>query len=365
MLLKLRLGSGCLLYESLDLLSACFCSLECCHECFELRLLSTERRRKLCMLFFSLRTLLCPGEPAAYTLLLFLQCSVISCTQLCAFLVTRDQPLKKPDDLRHRSLTALRLLHVDKQHIALVAKDPAYVLPQARADFIMLALQLQRHFPEPVLQLLERLRVEKFAEYFFAVFGGCEQQFQEIALRDHRDLRELVAVDPHDIDDCPVDVFLLRDHSPVRIAELCVRFRQREALAALLRPPVFGTALHGVFLSRIHKHELDFRRRVGVCILRTEHVRFSAAAAGFAVKRERYRIEYSRLACAGVAGYQVKAARSELLEVEFGPAGVRSECRHHKFQRSHLCSSSPQISAASFPTSSDCSSDIGALFCSS
>ena len=365
MLLKLRLGSGCLLYESLDLLSACFCSLECCHECFELRLLSTERRRKLCMLFFSLRTLLCPGEPAAYTLLLFLQCSVISCTQLCAFLVTRDQPLKKPDDLRDRRLPAPCALHINKQHIALVAKDPAYVLPQARADFIMLALQLQRHFPEPVLQLLERLRVENPAEYFFAVLGGCEQQFQEIALRDHRDLRELVAVDPHDVDDRPVDVLLLRDHSPVRICELCVRFRQREALTAFLRPLVFGAALHGVFLSRIRKHELDFRRRIGVCILRTEHVRFSAAAAGFAVKRERYRIEYGRLARAGVAGYQVKAARSELFEVEFGPAGVRSECRHHKFQRSHLCSSSPQISATSFSTSSDCSSDIGALFCSS
>ena len=214
-------------------------------------------------------------------------------------------------------------------------------------------------------QLLERLRVENPAEYFFAVLGGCEQQFQEIALRDHCDLRELVAVDPHDVDDCPVDVFLLRDHSPVRIAELCVRFRQGKTLAAFLRPPVFGAALHGVFLSRIRKHKLDFRRRIEVCIFRTEHVRFSAAAAGFAVKRERYRIEYGRLARAGVAGYQVKAARSELLEVEFGPAGVRSECRHHKFQRSHSCSSSPQISAASFSTSADCSSDIGALFCSS
>ena len=175
------------------------------------------------------------------------------------------------------------------------------------------------------LQCLIVLGLEELSEDFLALLRVREQQLQEVALRDHRDLRELLVVDAEDLQNFPVDLPWLREHRAVRQPELRVRLLDRRATATLRRALVLRISLHGIVLPTVTEAHLDLRRGLRLRILRAQHAGGPVLARGLAEEGEGDRVEDRRLAGTGVACDEIEPALAELLHIDFCHALVGAE----------------------------------------
>ena len=175
------------------------------------------------------------------------------------------------------------------------------------------------------LQGLIMFGFEELPEDFLAFLRVREQQLQEVALRDHRDLRELLVIDAEDLEDLPIHLPRLREHRTVRQRELCVRLLDRRAAPALRRALVLRIPLHGIVLPAVTKAHLDLRRGLRLCILRAQHPGGPVLARGLAEKGEGDRVEDRRLAGTGVACDEIEPALAQLLHIDFCHALIGAE----------------------------------------
>ena len=175
------------------------------------------------------------------------------------------------------------------------------------------------------LQRLVVLRLEELPEDFLAFLRVREQQLQEVALRDHRDLGELLMIDAEDLEDLPVDLPRLREHRAVRQRELCVRLLDRRAAATLRRALVLRIPLHGIILPAVTEAHLDLRRGLRLRILRAQHAGGPVRARGLTEEGEGDRVKDRGLAGAGVARDEVEPTLAELLHIDFRHALIGSE----------------------------------------
>ena len=224
----------------------------------------------------------------------------------------------------------------------------------ARLTFAALDFQFQRLPLEFNLQFLELVRLEKLAENIDTLVRRRKQQLQKVALRNHRDLRELLAGHPDDT------VYRFRHRlvaayrtargphlaGGLGIIESRRRAFLRHALAAHLGAFVFGIAHHAVFPARIGESQVHECRGIGRRIQATEMLgvvtaRIAAAPARRPEKRKSNRIENRRLAGTRIARNQEEPARPELVQFYHGLFGIRAECGNHKPGRSHPLS--PQM----------------------
>ena len=125
--------------------------------------------------------------------------------------------------LRRREAAFLRLFEGQAEHVLLVEARPANVLIDAPARVRDLAEQPHGLVFQCVLQRLIPLRPEDPAEDLLPRLRVGLQQLQEIALRDHRNLHELLIINAEDVLDGIRDVSGLCDDPPVRIREFRVR----------------------------------------------------------------------------------------------------------------------------------------------
>ena len=274
-----------------------------------------------------------------------------------------DQLLQQGSRFPDRQRAVLCLFHLDAQNVVLVGLDAVDVLFQALADVVAFSFEVPRLALERLLQILIQLGLKNVPEDLLPVLRGREQQAQEIALRDHRDLHELLAVYSHDLMDRAVDVVQLCHDAAVGIAKFGFCDLRDRPLPPQFGPFISRAALYGIGLSRIGKLQLHLRGGAVFRVFGAEHGCVAVLAAGLAVQRERDRVEDRRLARAGIAGDEIQAAVAEIADVQYRLFRVRSERGHRQFQRSHL------LSSHTFPIrlfmNADWSSVIDWLFISS
>ncbi len=274
--------------------------------------------------------------------------------------VALDECFEQLHGLRERERALLRLLRLFAQHVLLGADDAADVLLHARARRLALAVQRVRAVLQAVLQHLIIARLENLAEYLLPVLGVRRQQLEEFALRDHGDLRELIAVEADDLRQFRVHLLRLVEHAAVRQMQLRFGLLLGHFAAALGRTLVFRISLDGVDLSAAGKRHFDVGRRFRRSVLGTEHGGIAVRAARRIVQRVRDRVENCRFTGARVTSDEVQALLSELFQFNFGVSGIRAERRQRQFQRSHA--SSLQMLVISLSANACCSSLIGAPF---
>ena len=80
-------------------------------------------------------------------------------------------------------------------------------------------------------------------------------------------------------------------------------------------------------------------------------------SAGLSIQRKGDGVKDGGLACAGIAGNQVKSAFPKTFQVQFDPLGIRTEGGDNQFDGSHCFSS--HIVSISFCVKASCSSLSG------
>ena len=173
-----------------------------------------------------------------------------------------------------------------------------------------------------------------------------EQKLHEVSLSYHGYLGELRPVYSKYLIYLRIHVLESRNRGAVRQEQGSVGILQRHSFASFLRPFIRRITFYQIGLPVIFEFKLDKGRGLFVRIFGTEHPAVPVRTARLSVQCECYRIEDGCLSCSRISGNKVKPLSSEKGEVYFNGRGVWPECRHGKFQRSHL---SPSINFSITP----------------
>ena len=309
-------------------------------------------------LLSGVRELLHPGETGGHVLLGRVQVVARAAKPLLRLRVPVDQLREERRRLRQGQLARAGLVQRGQR---LVPLDAAEVLVHAGPGGLALLLQPPGLALEPVLEHHVVPRPEQLAEDLLPRPGVRQQELEEVALGDHGDLGELVAVQPDQRDDGAVHLPALRDHTAVRQVQLRLRPLGGGAAAALGGADVLRAAADGVGLAPVGEDECNVGRRLRPGVLGAEHGRIARRAAGRAVERVGDRVEEGGLPCPGVARDQVQPLPPEPFQLQHGLTGVRPEGGQRQSQRSH--GSPSQISSISPRTKARCASPMGRPFC--
>ena len=240
-------------------------------------------------------------------------------------LVVRDDPLEQCQYVRRQHRPFMRLRELERKGTQRIRRRGLHIVLDGLPRILLFDEEPLRIAQDLQLQCLIVLGLEELSEDFLALLRVREQQLQEVALRDHRDLRELLVVDAEDLQDLPVDLPRLREHRAVRQPELRVRLLDRRATATLRRALVLRISLHGIVLPTVTEAHLDLRRGLRLRILRAQHTGGPVLARGLTEQSEGDRVEDRGLAGTGVARDEIKPAFAELLHIDFCHALIGSE----------------------------------------
>ena len=219
---------------------------------------------------------------------------------------------------------------------------------------------------EFVLQGAELIRLENLAENLLALIRRRDQQLHKVALRNHRNLRKLIAINANDSLHGRPNIFIFAHRTarrPLTAIRLGIVKRHRgrffrESLAARLGAHVFGIAHNAVFPARIFERQVDFGLCFGGGIHATELFCVVAVlSARTTEQRIHNRIENRRLAGARIARNQIEPALAELIQIDDGPLRIRPEGRNNQSGRSHL-------SPSQIPSIMPCMNSLSSAFIS-
>ena len=199
---------------------------------------------------------------------------------------------------------------------------------------------------QPVLQREIRPCAEHFAEDLLAALRAGREQLEEVALGDHRDLREARAVQAGDLRHACRDLLCLRHDGAVRQGEERVRVLHHRAAAAPGRALVFRAAAHRVCPAGAGERELHPGGRFRRCVLRAEHGGIARVAARLAVERVGDGIKNGCLAGAGIPADEIQSLGAQLRKGDLRPACVRPERGDRQVQRPHASPSHTSCTSA-------------------
>ena len=258
--------------------------------------------------------------------------------------------------LRRRILRLLRLIkphHSIHQLQRLASAAPELLLPPQRQlgrllrisiaayaaeelrrpplQLLAFLIFIQRLTLQPLLQALVELRMEQLAEDFAAFICIRIEEFAELSLRNHGDLRKLLIIQSQQLLHRPVHLARLGHRlTRIGIAQLCRRTLQRQAAAALGRTLILGVTPHDILLPTQAEGKLHERRHISSRILAAQHRSLTRTAARLAVQRVAQRIKDNRLACARIACNQVQPLLPQTRKIYLRPSGIRAEGTQHQ-----------------------------------
>ena len=297
-----------------------------------------------CILFQSPRLFL---EPPAFLRQLMQKCKQFR--SICPVPLFQRLPSFFP-------LRSYRLLRPGNRHLPDDFLAPGLVILQ-------LSIQRPICLPQLLLDSTVDPGMENARKYLFSFFGGCMKQTDVFALRDHRDLRKLIAVHAHDRPDLLIDLTDPAGHlTSIRQKQRRFRRHTRRRVCAVLIFPltearVCRTAADRIILPLILKRQFHPGFRVLRCILAAKHRAFSPGTARRPVERKRDRVKDRRFACPRIARDQ-EQTRPRPFEINLRHAPIRAKRRHCKQLRFHTRSSSSASSTMRARIVS-CSSVIG------
>ena len=173
--------------------------------------------------------------------------------------------------------------------------------------------------------------MEQLAEDFAAFICIRIEEFAELSLRNHGDLRKLLIIQSQQLLHRPVHLARFRHRLPrIGIAQLCRRTLQRQAAAALGRTLILGVTPHDILLPTQTEGKLHERRHIGSRILAAQHRSLTRTAARLAVQRVAQRIKDNCLACARIACNQVQPLLPQTRKIYLRPSGIRAEGTQHQ-----------------------------------
>ena len=281
--------------------------------------------------------------------------------RLLPALVLLNQRFQQPRRLLYRQRPRFGLAHLNAQHIIPVHAYPVDILRQAVSCCRALFIQPSRVTLQVFLQRLEELCFKNLAKDCLSFLRRRQKKLEKVSLSNHGNLHKLAAVDAHNVKNCGIHIPLPGQHPPVRIVQLGFRLLCGVSGSSGFRAKIFRVSPHGIGLPGVGKHQLNLCRHALFRVFRPEHVCFPGVAAGLAVQRIGDGVKNRGLARPRVSRDQVKPAAAQLVQIQHCPAGIRAECAHCQFNRSHRSSS--RAAAISSLIYSVCSSLMGWLFC--
>ena len=204
---------------------------------------------------------------------------------------------------------------------------------------LMLAVQSALARGQAFLEGLVAFGAEDAAEYIASLVGFRRKKFAEIALGDHDDAGELLAVDAEDADDGIADAFRTGDDRPVGHGERGVGVDLGHSFSPPALAFLRGPARYGVDAAAVFEFKLDARLEGRRGEVAAQRFRVAIFAARFSEQRVRDGVEYGGLACARVARDQIDAVASQFGEIYLGRARIRAERAHGQMDRPHRSSS--------------------------
>ena len=214
------------------------------------------------------------------------------------------------------------------------ADQPGRILADAALHLTAPVCQGAGFRLETLLQQLIGPGLENLPEDVLALFGGGQQQFEELPLGDHGDAAELIPVQADDPGDLRGDLPGAGADPAVRVIEFRFGPLQGHAAAPAGRALILRITAHPVNLPAIGKGKFHLGGGIRRGILAAQHGGVPVAAAGLPVQGVGDGVEQGGFSRAGIAGDQVQSPAAQLFHIQFGAPGIGAKGADDKAQRS-------------------------------
>ena len=170
--------------------------------------------------------------------------------------------------------------------------------------------------------------MEKLSENVAAFLCVSQQQFPEISLCDHGNLRKLLHVQPDQLSNCLIHFLQFRHRSSsIGKSKQRLPFLRGHSSASGLRPLIIRASLHCVHCIFIFKNIFRIRRCFRFCILTSEHGCLPDSSACLPVQRKCNPIKNCRFSCSRISGHQKKSLPSKLCKIDHSLIRIWTKCR--------------------------------------
>ena len=186
---------------------------------------------------------------------------------------------------------------------------------------------------------------EDLPQHGAAPFARGVEQLGELALGDHGDLAELLAVHAQQLPDGRVHLPHLFHRRAARREEEGGGRLGHLPLAPLFGPLVLGGAADGVLFAPVQEGQFHKGLPVGLGVVAAHGVKAAHPAGKLAEQGIADGVKQGGLARPGVAGDEEQPAGAQLVQFQRLLPGVGAEGRKAQMQRSHPSASSPSTSS--------------------